>query len=495
MKVSITTLPLADLDVDLLLLPIAKEEAASTLATLAQVLGEELERAAGDVSGERDEEVVVYPSRARARRAALLGLGAAADVDSEVLRRVAATGAELAKKREVGTVGLHVPDTTLAADVEAQALVEGFLLGSYRFLRYKSDEDAPRPRRLVIHDDEGVARQGVERGRVVASAVMTARDLVNLSPNEKTPRLFARAIEASGKKYGYEVSVWDKALIEEEKMGGLLAVNQGSMEPPVFVELTWSPEQAVNEKPVMLVGKGVVFDTGGLSLKDTKGSMDMMKCDMAGAAAVVGVFEALARLQMPLHVVGLLPVTDNRPGENAYVPGDVIRMHSGTSVEVLNTDAEGRLLLADALSYARTYRPELVVDVATLTGSQVVALGAEAAALMTNAVDGVEERLDSMEAAGRRSGDRVHRLPMYPEYAKLLESDVADLKNVGGRAAGSITAAKFLEHFVDYPWMHLDIAGPAFLQEPKPYRPRGGTGFGVRLLVDFLRTYASPKRG
>jgi leucyl aminopeptidase len=219
-----------------------------------------------------------------------------------------------------------------------------------------------------------------------------------------------------------------------------------------------------------------------------------MKADMAGAAAVIGAFEALARLDVPLYAVGLIPATDNRPGEHAYVPGDVLRMHSGTTVEVLNTDAEGRLILADALSYATTYRPDLVIDLATLTGGQVVALGSDTAALMTNDRDGAHERLAAMEAAGRRSGDWVHRLPMDAVYGKLLESDVADIKNVGGREASAITAAKFLEHFVDYPWMHLDIAGPAFLTTEKPYRPKGGTGFGVRLLVDFLRDYASPKK-
>jgi len=215
----------------------------------------------------------------------------------------------------------------------------------------------------------------------------------------------------------------------------------------------------------------VVFDTGGLSLKPTKDSMDYMKSDMAGAAAVVGAMEALARLKIPLYVVGLIPATDNRPGENAYVPGEVIRMHSGKTVEVLNTDAEGRLILADALSYARTYRPILVIDLATLTGAQIIALGTEAAAVMTNNVEGAEERLQAIVAAGERSGDRVHPLPMYDEYAKLLESDVADLKNIGGREAGSITAAKFLEHFVDYPWIHIDMAGPAFLNGTQTLPP------------------------
>ncbi|NBC17692.1 MAG: leucyl aminopeptidase [Bacteroidetes bacterium] len=497
MKVSATSIPLTDLDVDFLLLPLAQDALGTMRATLAETLGPMAERAMQDFSGEEGEAISFYPDGARARRAALIGLGAADAVDAERLRQAAATGAKLAVEREAQNVAVRLPAAGPPSETAGQALTEGFMLATYRFLKYKTEPAAfVEPDRLILHvdEDDRDVRRGAERGRAVAEAVRTARDLVNLSPDEKTPTLLARAVEKLGKKHGFEVSVWDKALIEEEEMGGLLAVNRGSPEPPVFMELTWRPERAANETPVVLVGKGVVFDTGGLSLKSTKGSMDQMKADMAGAAAVIGAFEALARLDVPLYVVGLIPATDNRPGENAYVPGDVLRMHSGKTVEVLNTDAEGRLILADALSYAATYRPDLVIDLATLTGGQVVALGSDTAALMTNDRDGAADRLTAMEAAGRRSGDWVHRLPMDAVYGKLLESDVADIKNVGGREASSITAAKFLEHFVDYPWMHLDIAGPAFLATEKPYRPKGGTGFGVRVLVDFLRDYASPKK-
>jgi leucyl aminopeptidase len=497
MKVSATSIPLTDLDVDLLLVPVAMEDLDAERAALVDALGPMAERAMADFGGGEAEVVLFYPDGARAQRAALIGLGAAAEVDAERLRQAAATGAGLAREREAQHVAVRMPAAGPSPEAAGQALTEGFLLAGYQFLRYKTDApDYVEPDRLILHvdEDDRDARRGAERGRAVAEGVRTARDLVNLSPDDKTPTLLARTVEKLGKKHGFEVAVWDKALIEEEGMGGLLAVNRGSQEPPVFLELTWRPERAPNETPVILVGKGVVFDTGGLSIKSTKGGMDQMKADMAGAAAVIGAFEALARLDVPLYVVGLIPATDNRPGENAYVPGDVLRMHSGKTVEVLNTDAEGRLILADALSYATTYRPALVIDLATLTGGQVIALGSDTAALMTNDRDGAADRLAAMEAAGRRSGDWVHRMPMDAVYGKLLESDVADLKNVGGREASSITAAKFLEHFVAYPWMHLDIAGPAFLTSEKPYRPKGGTGFGVRLLIDFLRDYASPKK-
>ncbi len=497
MKVSVTTIPLNELDIDLLLIPVAENVVADALHTLSEQFGEIVQRAGADFSGAFEETLWLYPEAGRARRLALLGMGAPDRIDLERLRRVAARGAELARERKVLTAAILRPVVPLDVEATSQALVEGFLLAAYRFTRYKTEAELRDIERLVLHetpDDEKASRRGAERGRIIAECVTTARDLVNLSPDEKTPTKLARLIEQSAKKYGYEADVWDKALIEEEGMGGLLAVNRGSTEPPTFTILTWRPENALNERPVILVGKGVVFDTGGLSLKPTKDSMDYMKSDMAGAAAVVGTMEALARLKLPLYVIGLIPATDNRPGENAYVPGEVIRMHSGKTVEVLNTDAEGRLILADALSYARTYRPELVIDLATLTGAQIIALGTEAAAVMTNPIGDPQARLEAIVAAGERSGDRVHPLPMYEEYAKLLESDVADLKNIGGREAGSITAAKFLEHFVDYPWIHIDMAGPAFLKEPKPYRPKGGTGFGVRLLVEFLRDYASPHR-
>ncbi len=496
MKVSVTTIPLLDLDVDLLLVPLTEDGKEEALSSLADSLGSTVKRAADDFTGKPGNVVLLYPAESRAKRVALLGLGPAESLDAEGLRHASAAGASLALAHKAETSALRVP-TSVGVDAElvGQALVEGFMLGAYRFLEYKTI-DAPfdGPSRLVLHadQDEKAVRRGSERGRVVSEATTTARDLVNLSPDEKTPTLLAKAVEKLGKKQGFEVLVWDKALIEEEQMGGLLAVNRGSVEPPVFIELTWQPENALNTKPVILVGKGVTFDTGGISLKTAKG-LEAMKSDMGGAAAVIGAFEALAKLEVPLYVVGLIPASDNRPGENAYVPGDVLRMHSGKTVEVLNTDAEGRLLLADALSYAKTYRPELVIDLATLTGAQVIALGSDVAALMTNAVSGSEERLAAMEAAGSRSGDRVHRMPMHDVYGKLLESQVADVKNVGGREAGSITAAKFLEHFVDYPWMHLDIAGPSFLLLAKPYRPIGGTGFGVRLLTEFLRAYANPK--
>jgi leucyl aminopeptidase len=497
MTVTTTTDAPVDLDVDLLLVPVAEPPADSIMNRLAGTMGAPLPRAARDVSGAAGETQVVYPQDTTARRVALVGIGAAEDRDVEALRVGMAAGAKVAHEYEADRVACLLPEEDTIATVPlVRGLVEGFVMGAYRYRRYKTDDDYAGPSSFVVRVDdersvEAVA-EGAEEGHTLAAATGTARDLVNCSPNDKTAELLATEVQSSGEAHGYEVDVWDEERIRAEGMGGLLAVNQGSFEPPTFSVLEWAPSDAVNEKPVVVAGKGVVYDTGGLSLKDTKGSMDKMKSDMAGAAAVVGLFEALADLAVPLRVVGLLPSTDNRPGRTAYVPGDVIEMHSGKTVEVMNTDAEGRLLLADALSYASdTYDPELMVDLATLTGSCIVALGSEAAGVMAPETDRAAERLYALQRAGERTGERVHPLPMYEDYAEQLESDVADRQNVGGPTAGAITAAKFLEAFADAPWMHLDIAGPAFRDEPDAYRPAGGTGFGVRLMTNYLRTLAA----
>jgi len=500
MTVTTTTTAPGELDADLLLLPFTTEPAGPLVEALANTLGGAVARAAEDFDGKEGDVRVAYPEHATASRVAIVGLGPAAELDAEALRTAAAAGSDAARAHEADTVASLLPAAeTLDDDLAAQALVEGAMLGAYQYRAYKTDDEFAGPSTLLVYvgaeDDADAVATGTRRGCRLADATITARDLVNRSPDDKTAEAFAELVAASGAEHGYEVETWDEGRIREEGLGGLLAVNRGSFDPPTFSTLTWSPEAPVNDRPVVVVGKGVMFDTGGLSLKDTKGSMDKMKSDMGGAAAVVGLFEALADLEVPLHVVGLLPATDNRPGRRAYVPGDVVEMHSGTTVEVMNTDAEGRLLLADALSYASTHLdPMLMVDVATLTGSCIVALGAQAAGVMASETEAAAERLYSIQRAGERTGERVHPLPMYDDYAEALESDVADLTNVGGRAAGAVTAGKFLEHFVDAPWLHLDIAGPAFRDVPDGYTPTGGTGFGVRLLASYLAHYVAARK-
>ena len=331
----------------------------------------------------------------------------------------------------------------------------------------------------------------LQAGIAIGKATCIVRDLVNDPPNELTAEILANTAVQLGKTNGFSTEILEKAKIEALKMGGLLNVNRGSIQPPTFSILEWKPKNPVNEQPVVLVGKGVTFDTGGLSLKPTPNSMDSMKCDMAGAGAVIGTLMACANTEIPLHVIGLVPATDNRPGENAYTPNDVIVMYDKSTVEVLNTDAEGRLILADALAYAKQYNPELVIDLATLTGAAVVAIGTQGIAMMSNAPKTVKKTL---QKAGEETYERIVELPLWDEYKELIKSDIADIKNIGGPYAGAITAGKFLECFTSYPWVHLDIAGPAYLNAADGYRPKNGTGTGVRLLMQFLLDYAAEPR-
>jgi leucyl aminopeptidase len=327
----------------------------------------------------------------------------------------------------------------------------------------------------------------IDRMNIVADAVIRCRTLVNEPVSHLTSKELAKEFRSMGEEAGIKVEVLNKNKIEALKMGGLLAVNKGSTEPPTFTVMEWDPPKAVNKKPIVLVGKGVVFDTGGLNLK-TGNFMDGMKCDMAGAATMATVIFAIARLNLPIHVIGLMPTTDNRMDANSIAPGDVIIMSDGTTVEVLNTDAEGRLILGDALSYAKKLKPELVITAATLTGAASRAIGKYGVVAMENKAG---KEIDLLEDCGKSVYERLAVFPFWEEYGELIKSDVADIKNIGGVDAGMITAGKFLAHFTDYPFIHLDIAGPAFLDKKDSYRTAGGTGFGVRLLVEFLERKAT----
>ncbi|MCC2545158.1 leucyl aminopeptidase [Hymenobacter sp. BT175] len=368
----------------------------------------------------------------------------------------------------------------------ALPLAEGICLSAYQFAGYRTDEKSKAPAVLtkLTVVGEGATPEALKELDGLLQGVFLARDLVNMPLSHLNATQFAERMAAAGEEAGYETEILDLARIEALRMGGLLAVNLGSPEPPTFTIMEYKPAGARNAKPYVLVGKGVVFDTGGLSLKPTPASMDMMKCDMAGGAAVAGVLYALAKNQVPVHVIGLVPATDNRPGGMAFAPGDVLEMHSGLTVEVLNTDAEGRLILADALSFARRYEPELAFDIATLTGAAARAVGKEGLVAMGTASD---EQMLALKQAGQRTHERIVELPLWDEYAEHIKSDIADLNNLGKAEAGAISAGKFLERFaVGYPWVHLDIAGPAFLTAPDSYRGKGGTGTSVRLLYDFL---------
>lgn len=367
---------------------------------------------------------------------------------------------------------------------ECIAFAEGLALSNYQFLKYLSPKKAKQnPLTEILLLDEDLTDEHVVKLDNLVKAVYLTRDLVNEPLSYLTALQLSAEIEKMGSEAGFSVEVFNKKKIESLKMGGLLAVNKGSTDPPTFSILTWKPANAVNERPIVLVGKGVVFDTGGLSLKPTHDSMDYMKCDMGGAAAVAGALYTLAKNGLPLWVIGLVPATDNRPDGNAYVPGDVVTMYDGTTVEVLNTDAEGRMLLADALSYAKLYDPELVIELSTLTGSAHAAIDKYGIVGMGNAS---REVMENLKASGEYTAERVAEFPFWDEYNEQLKSDIADLKNIGGKYGGAITAGKFLEHFTDYPYIHLDIAGPSFNKIPFKYFGKGGSGVGVRILYNFF---------
>jgi len=367
---------------------------------------------------------------------------------------------------------------------ECVAFAEGLALTNYQFLKYHSDiKDTKYKLNEIQLYDDGLTDDHVEKLENLVTAVYHTRDLVNEPLSYLTALQLSAEMEKMGKEAGFLVEVFNKKKIESLKMGGLLAVNKGSVDPPTFSILTWKPEGAVNNHPIVLVGKGVVYDTGGLSLKPTHDSMDYMKCDMGGAAAVAGAIYAVAKNQLPVWVVGLIPATDNRPDGNAYVPGDVVTMYDGKTVEVLNTDAEGRMLLADALSYAKQYNPEVVLELSTLTGSAQMAIDKYGIVGMGNASRTIMENL---KESGDYTSERIAEFPFWDEYKEQLKSEIADLKNIGGKYAGAITAGKFLEHFTEYPYIHLDIAGPSFNKALFNYRGKGGSGVGVRILYNYL---------
>jgi leucyl aminopeptidase len=419
-----------------------------------------------------------------------VGLGDEPDAIVATYRRAAAALAGAAQRQQnVATDLLDAVPERLDRPAVAQAITEGIVLGAYRYTELKSD---PEPSRIasVLLVGRGGQRVGaaLERGRAIAEAVCLARDLVNQPGGTLTPAMFAARAEELAASAGFSAEVLDKPAIEDQKLGGLLGVNRGSDQEPRFVRLAWEPERP--RATVALVGKGITFDSGGLSLKTTD-SMVGMKGDMAGAAAVLATFSALDSVRPPVRVLGFLPLTDNMPGGDATRVGDVLRIRNGTTVEVLNTDAEGRLVLADALSLAGEAEPDAIVDLATLTGACMVALGTGIAGLMGNH----NGFIDQVRAAADTAGEPVWPLPLPDELRRQLDSEVADMKNVGaGRWGGALIAGLFLERFVpeDTPWVHLDIAGPADATEDGSESRKGGTGFGVRTLLRLLSDYRKP---
>lgn len=440
-----------------------------------------------DFSGKSGESLRVTVRGIEAGVVLLVGLGDAALKESD-FRLLAVKSAQAGMK--YASIALVLPEGFEDRARAARLATEGLLGGTYKYTQYLTGDRLPKRRtevaHLVVMKDDGDLRRAVRDGAAVGESVNFARDLVNAPPNDLTPSALAEAARSEGEARGLSVKVWDKKALEKLGMNLFLAVARGSSEEPRMVHMTWKPKKVkAGTKKIAFVGKGLTFDSGGLCIKPPKSMIDM-KCDMAGAAATVGIMLACARLELPIEVHGFIGATENMTGASAYRPGDVFKSHEGKTVEIINTDAEGRLVLADVLSYvAKEVAPDYLIDHATLTGACMVALGPWTAGLFAND----DELAAGYARAAGAEGESFWRMPLDEDLRDALKSDIADMKHVGDSHGGSITAALFLKEFVGKSkWMHLDIAGPAFLDRPHHQFPKGGTGFGIATAVRFLES-------
>jgi leucyl aminopeptidase len=445
--------------------------------------------------GKAGASFTVLTGSSRLPRLLLVGLGKGADVTREALRRAAGTAAQQLAAMDLTGAGVCFPAGLKAADGAGEALAEGLLLGAYAFEHYKALPSGPPRKRLArieVFDPARLASAGsVAAGVIRGNAVRLARDLGNQPANAMTPARLADEARALARRRGLKVRVLERSELERLGMGLFLGVAQGSRQPPKLIALEYRAPKA--KGTLAFVGKGITFDSGGISIKPAQ-AMDEMKFDMCGAAAVLGALDAIAQFGPPVNVVGIIPACENLPGGASVKPGDILKSYSGKHVEVLNTDAEGRLILADALAWAlKTFRPDAVVDLATLTGACVIALGHYA----TGAISNNETFQEQVVQAGRRTGEIVWPLPNFPEYGESLKGKYADLQNIGAREGGAITAGLFLRHFVgDVPWVHLDIAGTAWGVKNIGHIPNeGATGVGVRLLADLAAEWTPSSGG
>jgi leucyl aminopeptidase len=452
--------------------------------------------AAAKHTGKKRESLLVTKRRGdrfAADAVLLVGVGKKAEFDVHAARR--ALGGAAATARRFGTVATTFASAFGAGDAQraVQAVAEGLTLGAYRFTRYKSEKDGQELKRVVVLGssrwEEKAAKAAVQRGRVVSEAACWARDLVNTPAGDLPPAAIARAAQAMAKEVGLTCKVWGPTQLKAGGFGGILGVGQGSVNQPRMIELSYRGAGS-RMTPIALTGKGITFDSGGLSIKDAKG-MEAMKDDMGGAASVLATMRAIALLKPNINVIAAIPSAENMPSGSAQKPGDVITHRGGTTSEVLNTDAEGRLVLADALAYLTEKKPSVIIDTATLTGACVVALGDRISGAIGNDAGLVRDVI----SAGEAEGEPIWELPLHKDYRTLIDSSVADIKNIGERYGGAITAGWFLAEFVgDTPWVHIDIAGPAFADRAHDLGPRGGTGVPVRTLVRYVLDKAVDQR-
>jgi leucyl aminopeptidase len=493
-----TTSP-AEVRADVVALPIFEgPEAGPGVKEAGAALGEDLLAlyTSNKLRGKPGEALNV-PTFGRLPAASLLlvGLGKRDKVDADAVRR--GIGKVAGRLARFGTIATTLPQAVDGdGDGAVQATVEGLLLGSYRFDRYKgkgtdpSDTAQSLAEVVILGNGRGAgAKQAIDRGRIIAESVAWARDLVNTPALDATPEFLAKEARRVAREAGLQVKIWGPAELERGGFGGILGVGQGSVNPPRMIELTY--RGAGNARPIGLSGKGVTFDSGGLSIKPAN-SMEWMKADMAGAAATLATMRAIGLLKPRVNVIAAIPCSENLPSGSSIRPGDVLHHRGGKTSEVLNTDAEGRLILADALAYLTEKKPVAMIDCATLTGAAVVALGDDIAAVFGNDPELTRQVLD----ASKEAGEPAWEMPLWEPYRKLIDSPLADVKNTGPRYAGAITAALFLRDFVgDTPWVHMDVAGTAFAENgPGDYWPKGGTGMPARTLIQFLLDRAGGRR-
>jgi leucyl aminopeptidase len=451
--------------------------------------------AGGDLRGKSGEVAVLYPRGAiPAKRVLVVGLGKTETLNLEGVRRASATAIKRARDLNAKTVATIVHGAGvggLAPGEAAQAVAEGSLLGLYRFDAPKHSEPVNQVETLTVVEYDAArfakVEAGVRAAEAIVEGVFLARDLVNLPPNIATPTRMAEAARKIASEFSMALTVGDREWAAERKMGGFLAVAKGAGEPPYFIVLEHNADRT-DLDTVVLVGKGITFDTGGISLKPAE-KMENMKSDMAGAAAVLGAMQVVGQLNLPLRVIGITPCTENMPDANGYHPADIITASNGKTIEIISTDAEGRMILADALVYAQQYKPRAVVDLATLTGACVTALGEMVAAGIFCTDGWLQEKLVDSGAA---THERLWPMPLWDDYKEKIKSLVADMLNSGGRYGGVGGSAIFLKEFIDYSWAHVDMAGMALVTKKileTPYISLGATGYGVRLLVDFLRKW------
>jgi leucyl aminopeptidase len=446
----------------------------------------------GDFKGELFECRLFYTQGALpAKRVLLTGLGKKEEFDLEKWRGASSKAGQLIRNSGIKQFAFPIKKLDVFPEEElTESFVIGLLLGIYQFNQFKTlDRDKIKEigEVILLGEIDGEIKkisEGLRTGKIISEAVYVTRDLVNGPSNQITPTVLAEKAHQIAKDHGMEIQVFEVNQAEAMGMGAFVAVAKGSQEPGKFIILEYNKGKGLDT--IALVGKGITFDSGGISIKPSE-NMDRMKDDMSGAAAVLATMQAASKLQLPFHLVGIMPATENLPSGKAYKPGDILKTLSGQTVEVISTDAEGRLILSDALTYSLRYQPKAIIDLATLTGACVIALGDYVIGLFGND----EPLLKQVEKASGKTEEKVWRLPLWDEYFEYLKSDVADFRNVGTRAAGAIIGAIFLSKFVEkVPWVHLDIAGPASIEKERPYIPRGGTGVGVRLLLQLLRDWA-----